>query len=293
MIDFYTFMSGLQLTCIYGILAIGVSIIWSSLGMLNLAHGFTFAASGYGAWCAATFLSTSAFAVFGGGILTGALVGGLIYAVAFLYLHDKPNYQIRALIATMAINLIGVQALMWTFGPRMKPLPKVFGSGSFRYGDLFATNSQIGTVVCSSLVLIVLLFWLSRSRQGLQIRAMMQNPEGAALVGISLRKTALWVMILAGALAGLAAVLLSQTFYVNPYSGLQPLIKGLIVALLGGLGSITGAVIGAAIIGFAEALTAELLGGQYVLMVQFALIIAILIVRPRGIAGLLDQAREQ
>ncbi|MFT7533511.1 MAG: branched-chain amino acid transport system permease protein, partial [Gammaproteobacteria bacterium] len=131
------------------------------------------------------------------------------------------------------------------------------------------------------------------SRRGLEIRAMMQNPEGAALVGISLRSTALWVLILAGALAGLAAVLLSQTFFVNPYAGLQPLIKGLIVALLGGLGSVGGAMIGALIVGFAEALTASYLGGQYVLIVQFSLIIVILLFRPRGIAGLLDEAREE
>ena len=283
MIDFYTIMSGLQLACIYGILAIGVSIIWSSLGMLNLAHGFTFAAGGFGAWWAASVISSSALVVFGAGIITGALVGVVIYLVAFLYLHDKPNYPVRALIATMAINMIGVQLLMWMFGPRMKPLPKVFGGGSFRYGDFFATYAQIGTVVCSIIVLGGLLIWLSRSRQGLQIRAMMQNPEGAALVGISLRMTALWVMVLAGALAGLAAVLLSQTFFVSPYAGLQPLIKGLIVALLGGLGSISGAMFGAVIVGFAEALTAELLGGQYVLMVQFGIIITP--ARHRGPAG--------
>jgi branched-chain amino acid transport system permease protein len=100
-------------------------------------------------------------------------------------------------------------------------------------------------------------------------------------------------MALSGALAGLAAVLLSQTFFVNPYAGLQPLIKGLIVALLGGLGSIGGAMIGAVMIGFAEAVTAANFGGQYVLMVQFTMIILILLFRPRGISGLLDEAREE
>jgi branched-chain amino acid transport system permease protein len=291
--DMYTFMSGLQLSCIYAILAIGVSIIWSSLGMLNLAHGFTFAAAGYGAWWASIAIGKSAFIIFSAGIITGAMVGAVIYAVAFLYIHDKPNYQVRALIATMAINLIGVQTLMWLFGPRMKPLPKVFGFGSVKFGDVVLTYAQMGTIVCSVLVLAALLGWLWVSRRGLEIRAMMQNPEGAALVGISLRRTALWVLMLAGALAGLAAVLLSQTFFVNPYAGLQPLIKGLIVALLGGLGSVGGAMIGAVIIGFAEAITASYIGGQYVLIVQFTTIIIILLFRPRGIAGLLDEAREE
>lgn len=291
--DMYTLMSGLQLTCIYAILAIGVSIIWSSLGMLNLAHGFTFAASGYGAWWAVTIFGNSALVVFSAGITTGAFVGVLIYFLAFLYIYDKPNYPVRALIATMAINMIGVQFLMWWFGPRMKPLPKVFGFGSIKFGDAVVTYSQFGTIVCSIGVLGILLGWLGITRRGLEIRAMMQNPEGASLVGISLRKTALWVMALSGALAGLAAVLLSQTFFVSPYAGLQPLIKGLIVALLGGLGSIGGAMVGAVMVGFAEAFTASYLGGQYVLMVQFTMIIIILLFRPRGISGLLDEAREE
>jgi branched-chain amino acid transport system permease protein len=290
--DIFTFTSGLQLSCIYAILAIGVSIIWASLGMLNLAHGFTFAASGYGAWMMAQYVSTSVVAVFAGGIVTGAVVGLLIFFIAFVFLHDKPQFQVRSLIVTMAINMAGVQLLMWLFGPRMKPLPRVFGSATVDVFGAAVTLSRLGTVVCTIVVLAVILGWLAISRRGLEIRAMMQNPEGAALVGISLKATALWVMALTGGLAGLAAVLLSQIYYVNPYAGLLPLIKGLIVALLGGLGSIFGAVIGAFVIGYTEAFTTAYLGGQYVLMTQFGLIILILLVRPRGLAGLLESGRE-
>ena len=98
--DMFTLMSGLQLTCIYGILAIGVSIIWSSLGMLNLAHGFTFAVSGYGAWWAATTLGNSGWIVLGAGVATGGLVGLCIYFVAFLLLVRLVSYFILALIIT-------------------------------------------------------------------------------------------------------------------------------------------------------------------------------------------------
>jgi branched-subunit amino acid ABC-type transport system permease component len=90
----------------------------------------------------------------------------------------------------------------------------------------------------------------------------------------------------------LAAVLLSQTYFVSPFSGTTPLIKGLIVALCGGLGSIPGALLAAALMGTLEAFTGALLGGQYVLMTQFLFVIGVLLVRPRGIAGMLDQTRE-
>jgi branched-subunit amino acid ABC-type transport system permease component len=140
--------------------------------------------------------------------------------------------------------------------------------------------------------MLATLVWMKRSRTGLEIRAMMQNPEGASLVGIGVRSTAMAVMAVTGALAGLAAVLLSQTYFVSPFSGTTPLIKGLIVALCGGLGSIPGALLAAALMGTLEAFTGALLGGQYVLMTQFLFVIGVLLVRPRGIAGMLDQTRE-
>ena len=133
---------------------------------------------------------------------------------------------------------------------------------------------------------------MKRSRRGLEIRAMMQNPEGAALVGVGLRSTAMAVMMVTGAMAGLAAVLLSQNYFISPFAGTTPLVKGMVVALAGGLGSVAGALIAAVLIGFIEAVTAVGLGGQYVLITQFLFIIAVLLVRPRGIAGMIEHTRE-
>jgi branched-chain amino acid transport system permease protein len=153
-------------------------------------------------------------------------------------------------------------------------------------------RQSIGSVVSSVVMLIIVLRWMQSSRRGLEIRAMMMNPHAASIVGIGVRLTSFFVMSLTGALAGLAAVLLSNTYYVAPFGGLTPMIKGVSIALCGGLGSVRGAVIAAAILGLNEALTNMTIGGRYVLITQFLLIIAILIVRPRGIAGLLDRARE-
>ena len=153
---------------------------------------------------------------------------------------------------------------------------------------------QAVTITATVILLGVVLAWLRTSRKGLEIRAMMQNPEGAVLSGISVRWTALPVTMLTGALAGLAAVLLSQTIFVSPTSGTMPLIKGLTIALLGGLGSVPGAVAGAVILGFLEAIVGAIpfLGQRYVLFATFLFIIVVLIIRPRGIGGLLDEARK-
>jgi branched-subunit amino acid ABC-type transport system permease component len=197
------------------------------------------------------------------------------------------------MIATLAISLIGSQVFLMAFGPTSKSLPDIFGRGKVKFFDITLTAEKIGIVVCSVTMLIGAVMWMRSSRRGLEIRAMMMNPHAASIVGIGIRRTGLYVMALTGGMAGLASVLLSQTYYIAPFSGLTPLIKGVSIALCGGLGSVQGAVIAAILLGLVEALTNKFLGGQFVLMTQFLVIILVLMIRPRGISGLVDKAREQ
>jgi branched-chain amino acid transport system permease protein len=284
--------NAIVLASIYGTLAIGISVTWSSLGLLNLAYGFIFAFAGYCAWEVAQLVSPWGPLVLAAGILAGAFAGIVVCAIAFIPIHDKPNFTIRGLVATLAINLIGTQGLMWWFGPRSKSLPEIFGSWKISLPGIVFTADKVGNVVTSILMLVVVLKWMRSSRRGLEIRAMMMNPHAASIVGINVRGTSFYVMAITGGLAGLASVLLSQTYYIAPYGGLTPMIKGVSIALCGGLGSVRGAVIAAIILGLNEALTSVMIGGQYVLITQFLFIILVLLVRPRGIAGILDKARE-
>lgn len=288
----FVLSNAITLACVYGTLAIGISLTWSSLGLVNMAYGFIFAFAGYGAWLASTLIGPYPVLVMAAGVLTGALGGLIVCLLAFIPIHDKPNFPIRALIATLAISLIGNQTLLWYFGPRSKSLPRLFGSWSIDLAGVVLTSDKLGASLSAIVLLTLILLWMRSSRRGLEIRAMMMNPHAASIVGIGVRHTGLYVMALTGSLAGLASVLLAQTYYVAPFSGITPMVKGLSIALLGGLGSVPGAVLGAIILGFNEALTSTLLGGQYVLITQFLLIILVLLVRPRGIAGLLDKARE-
>ena len=238
-------------------------------------------------------LSDNPIVVLLAGVLTGALGGIIICLLVFIPLHDKPNYTLRGMVGTLAISLMGSQALLWWFGPKNKSLPEIFGYWKISIGGTVLTSDKIGIVVCSIIMLIFVVRWMKSSRRGLEIRAMMMNPHAASIVGIGIRRTGFYVMAITGAMAGLSSVLLSQTYYISPFSGITPLIKGVSIALCGGLGSVQGAVIAAIILGITEALTSRLLGGQYVLITQFLVIITILIIKPRGIAGILDKAREQ
>lgn len=289
----FILINAITIAAIYGLIAVAVSITWSSLGLINLGYGFVFSFAGYCAWLTAQNVSEQPVVVALAGILGGALAGVIICLTVFIPLHDKPNFTTRGMIGTLAISLIGSQALLMQFGPRAKSLPELFGGGQIAIGETVLTADKIGIVVCSILMLGFVVSWMRGSRRGLEIRAMMMNPHAASIVGIGIRSTGVYVMALTGAMAGLASVLLSQTYYIAPFSGLTPLIKGVSIALCGGLGSVQGAVIAAFILGATEAATSRYLGGQYVLITQFLVIILILIVRPRGISGLLDKAREQ
>jgi branched-chain amino acid transport system permease protein len=290
--DAYLIISAVTLAATYGLLALGISLTYSSLGMINLAHGMTFAASGYGAWWVGSNVSSHPTAVVGGGIGTGVLCGLLICAVAYLPLKRQENYIIRSMTVTLALNIVVIQFLLATFGPSAKRIPDVFTFERIVVGPAVLQPGAAGAIGCSLLIVVLVLLWLRRTRSGLQVRALVQNPEGAALVGVSVNATALAVMAVSGGMAGLAAVLLQDIYYASPSSWVAPLVKGLIIALLGGLGSIPGALTAAGILGATEAVTAQYLGGEYVLMTQFALIIVIMVVRPRGIAGLVDEVRE-
>lgn len=309
MLDWSLVVYALNLASIYALMAIGISILWSSVGMINMAHGATFAAAGYAAWLAAGWTAPLIAATLGGtalasfataavlvgaALVAGALCGAVIYALAFLPIHDKPNYPVRSLIITLALNIGAVQGLLWTFGPRNQGLPKIFGFGRWELWGVKIRYDQAGTILGAALVMALTLGWLRWSRRGLEVRAMMQNAEGAAYSGISRQATALPVLMLTGALAGMAAALLSQTIFVSPTAGVIPLVKGLTIALLGGLGSVPGAMIGAVLVGFLEAGVGAVpfLGQRYVMFATFTFIIAVLIVRPRGIGGLLDDTRE-
>ena len=225
-------------------------------------------------------------------MLGSAIMGLVVGAIAFLPLQDRANFRTRSLIATLAISLIGTQVWLLIFGPQNKPLPPIFGDGRVEILGAGIGVGQLGTIIVASFMLAAVIFWMRSSRAGLQMRAMMMNPLGAAVVGVSVRTTGMRVLAISGALSGLASVLLAQVFFVSPTSGVAPLTVGLIISLAGGLGSIPGTVIAAGIIGLAEALTARYLEQSLVPFVLFGIVVLILIFRPRGLGGLLEDVRE-
>jgi branched-chain amino acid transport system permease protein len=158
-------------------------------------------------------------------------------------------------------------------------------------GGTNVTSDQEGAVLAAIVLVTAFVLLLGGSRIGLGVRALTQNVEGARLVGIDRRTAALAILVVSGALVGVAAVLLGPVYFVSYDNGLQPMIKGLTVAMLGGLGSVRGTVLAAIIVAFVEAVTATYIGAELVLVSLFLLIAVVLLVRPRGLAGILETTR--
>ena len=281
----------INLAAIYGLLGIGISLTWAGLGFLNLAHGVTFAAAGYGAWWAQENISDHAAIIFLGGIVLGVIAGAIIWLTVFLPLDGKPNWDFRSIIASLGLAIIGVNTYLLVFGPQRKSIDFLFGTTKFKLGGTVITADKSGAIISGTVVMLLLVVALVTTKIGLGVRALTQNPEGAALVGIGRKQAAFAILTVSGALAGFAAVLLSQVFYPEPNIGYLPLLKGLIVALLGGLGSIPGTVIAALLVAATEAVTVHYLDASWVLLTQFGLIAVVLLVRPRGVAGILEATR--
>ena len=179
--DWFVVSSAFALASMYGLLGVSISLTWSSIGMLNLAQGFIFAFAGYGSYVVAkdlvdkpgkiTFLQAALVGL--GGIVAGAVAGLVVGAIAFLPLHDRPNFPVRSLIATLAISLAGAQILQLHFGPLQKPLPKVFtpiaralDKPKIEIGSFTITWDRLGAIVASLILVTAVLVWMRTSRRG-------------------------------------------------------------------------------------------------------------------------------
>lgn len=283
--------TAVNLAAIYALIAIGIALVWAGLGFLNIAHGAMFAVGAYGGWWTVTYIADAGVVALLGGMIAGAASGLFVYFTVYLPLQGRRNWQLRMLLGSLALYMIGTNALQAVFGPETKNLPGPFGDGSVRVFDTVVAVGTIGSMATAAFILALLIGALKWTRIGLGVRAISQNQEGALLVGINRKLLAIGVLVSSGLLVGLASVLLSQIFFVSPNAGFTPLIKGMIVALLGGLGSIPGTLVAACLIGLVEALTATYVGGEYVIITLFLLIGVVLLIRPRGIGGLLEESR--
>jgi len=283
---FQQIFDGLTLGIVYALIAVGYSLVFGVLRLVNFAHGATYA---FGAHIAMVVIVSANFGIFWGfiaSVIVTGLMTMLMDRIALRPLRKKKSKGISALITTIGCSYIIQNTLMIVFGSRSKWFPKIFDYGNFKVGEILVKSTQVGIIVVSVVLLLLLTFIVHKTKIGLAMRAIQQNPKAASLMGIDVDKVVAFTFFLGGASAAVAGTLISGYYQiVNPQMGFIAGLKAFSAAVLGGIGILHGAVFGGLVVGLAESLAAYYIGGGYRDAVAFIILIAVLIFRPNGLFG--------
>lgn len=287
---FQAVYSGILYGSIYGMMALGLTLIWGSLRMLNLAHGSLYLVGGYLAWTAINKAGMPMLLAFGVAVAGAALVGAVMQLAVLNRILGKPGWNNASLIATVGMAIMLDSAVLLIYGARVKSMPLLM-EGHFKIGSVLISYNALVIIAVAVLSLYLMSWFLRSSRSGLAIQAVSQQADAARLMGIPTRTVFLIVMTMSAALAGLAGVLLSSIFYLSPTAGFSPMLKALVVTIFGGLGSIKGTIWAAYIIGLLEAFLQVYFGAGAALPGLFLFMIVMLTIRPTGLFGLGEAQR--
>ena len=279
-----TLVSGLLLGSLYALMASGLSLIWTTLGVFNFAHGSLMTLGAYIAWTITDQLGLGLALGFVCGIGAAVIAGVLIELLLVRPFYENRNMLLITVMTTLAASIILDRGISMIWGPRLKQLPRVVDGQVSIFGAPVSSHEAL-IILLAPAVLLALWWYTSRTQSGRSLRAVGQNQDSAALIGIDVPRTFSLAFGLSAALAGLTGVLLGSIRFVTPELGADPLVNAMIVVIFGGLGSL-GATAGAAyVIGLLEALLVLWLGLYWTPSVLFVLLILVLVFRPNGLFG--------
>jgi branched-chain amino acid transport system permease protein len=279
-------LGGIVLGALYALMATGLAVVWTTLGIFNFAHGTFIALGAYIAWQIASSEAT------GAGLLLGALisiVGMFVIGVFVYYLLIKPfernsDIVVKSVITTLAGATILENSINLIWGPRNKQL-NPFIAGDISFFGLVVSRNEAAVIVIALIILAALGLFLQRAPLGRAMRAVAQNREAAQLMGIDVARLYAVSFGLSAALAALAGVLIGSTRFMSPTMGSDPLMKALIVVIFGGIAQFTGPIYAAFIVGLLESSMTYFVGLYWSPTVLFCVMIGVLIIKPEGLFG--------
>lgn len=278
-----TLLNGLSAGANYALLAVGLSLVYGILHIANFAHGVLFALGGYAAVLLAgagvPYFVSLPLAIAIAAAIAWLLEAGVVRPVLYAGSHHL------AIIVTAAIAQAGAAALVLLAGPNPIPLSSPFAGTTLRMGPFFLSGQRAFAMVAAVVVLSLLGLWLTRSQAGRQVLAVAQNPRGALYAGINVRRVRSLTFVVGAACAALAGVLIGPESTVYPTMGNAALIVGFTVVVLGGMGSLKGALLAALLMGLINALCETYLSVRWTAALGWLVVVVVLLVRPQGIAG--------
>jgi branched-chain amino acid transport system permease protein len=281
--------NGLVIGTGYGLVALGLSLVYGSLKVLNFAHGQFYMVAGIMTWWLGSMLGWD-YWVSGIAALVVVLLLGLI--VEFLVIRPLSRRdEFRMLVGTLALNTIIANVALLIFGGEYHRIDSPLLT-SVTVGGVRLVLQDIFVILVMIVILVGLHFFLRRTRWGLFLRASGDNPRAARYVGVPIRRAGRIGFVIAALLAGVAGVVSLPSQSVSVFSGDAVLFKAFIVIVVGGLGSLYGAAIFGLVLGVAEAIArgyapAEMTG--YVQLIGYLAVVVVLLLRPQGLFGRLER----
>ena len=272
-------VDGLIQSCIYMTMAFGMVLVFSILGILNWAHGQFYMLGAIAVYYAITAAGIP-FPV--SILLTGLLIAGLGIMVK-KGIIDRVQGDLYVGVATISLIFFFEGAANMVVGMEDRGLSMVL-IGVLDLGPFSVSYQKLAVLVFTLVVMIAMYIVLNRTKIGLAIRAAAQQPVAASLYGISVERLSLVVMGIGCGLAAMAGGIMAPIYPINPFMGGIPMIMSLLAIVIGGIGSLTGAIVGGLILGFLNSIIAYYLS-YFSEVVLFALVIFILLVRPQGLFG--------
>jgi len=276
-------INGLQTGSVYALVALGYSMVYGIIKLLNFAHGDIIMIGAYMVYYAiATFALPPVVAIVLA-VAVSTLLGVTVEKVAYTPLRSAPRLSL--LITAIGISFLLENGAQLLFGADQKSMSPMI-NGSFAIGGVNISNAAIVTILVSLVIMIVLNIVVNKTKAGKAMRAVSEDMGAAQLMGISLNKTISMTFAIGSALAGVASVLYLCAYpQASPTMGSMLGIKAFVAAVLGGIGSIPGAMIGGFTIGILEALVAAVGLSMWKDAAVFLVLIIVLLLKPTGFLG--------
>ncbi|HFI0150397.1 TPA: branched-chain amino acid ABC transporter permease [Streptococcus suis] len=283
-------VNGLILGSVYALLALGYTMVYGIIKLINFAHGDLYmmgAFMGYYFLNQLTFIEDGSLRFFLALILS--MVGTAILGVVIEFLAYRPlrnSTRIAALITAIGVSFFLEYTMVYFFTADVKAFPQAIETVKFDLGPVSVSNIQLMILGVSLVLMVALQLIVKKTKMGKAMRAVSVDSDAAQLMGINVNRTISFTFALGSALAGAAGVLLGMYYnQIEPLMGMTPGIKAFVAAVLGGIGIIPGAALGGFVIGIIETLTYVIGMDTFRDAIVYAVLIVILLVRPSGILG--------
>ena len=277
------FFNGLMLGLMLSMIAVGLTLVFGIMHIVNLAHGEIYMLGGFGIWILFAKLNINFIVSL---VITAALVGFFGALIErFLFKPFRGNL-LPSMIVSIGIILILQTSALLIFGIMDKPVPtpgNLEGTMDI-YGAILSVERLI-IIIIAAISVVSLFLFIRFTKPGKSMRAVADDQVAAALQGVDIDRTCSICMFIGCGLAGVAGSLMGCLFYVNSQMGATPFMKALVVLVLGGMGSIIGTILGAFIIGFVESTASTFISGPVAHLLIFLVLVIVLLVRPRGLFG--------